>query len=124
MMYIVFMTVFNHFALHRRGFDQIPVLPEPVTRAFSNIGDFFQSIFSRFGSKAAAGVNFASHHWTENSRDIGVGGSRFGSGARGEEEAMMGGEHDDHIEGQGPANPWQDPAAPGAGMDSNGVIRL
>ncbi|KZP24108.1 mannose 6-phosphate receptor domain-containing protein [Athelia psychrophila] len=91
-------------------------LPSALSRAFSAVGDFFSSLRARlFPSRT--GLNPSSHHW-----DAGVGGSRFGSGARGEdeEEAMLAEEEEQEA-----VNPWsaEEPHAP-AGIDSAGVIRL
>jgi cation-dependent mannose-6-phosphate receptor len=125
MVYIVFMTLYNRYALHLSGFDQIPSLPSRLTRVLSVIGDWFQSIFSKFGS-GGEDLNFHSHHWSAVGRDTGVGGSRFGSGSREEEEAMLA--EDFEVEdslGEHHGNPWgRGQVVPGSGIDSAGVIRL
>jgi cation-dependent mannose-6-phosphate receptor len=134
MVYIVFMTLYNRYALHLRGFDQIPTPPPRLARVFSAIGDCFSSLYS---SAERRGLNPTSHHWGGGrgrgvgDNGLGVGGSRFGSGARREEEeAMLGGEEldDDIGDDLGDVNPWrkdQGTQAQGAGgVDSAGVIRL
>lgn len=123
MLYMVFMTLYNRYALHLSGFDQIPSLPNKLARALSAIGDWFQSIFSKFGS-GNGGLNLNSHHWTASGRDTGVGGSRFGSGSR-EEEAMLSEEDfevEDSLE-EHHGNPWGRVPG-GGGINASGVIRL
>lgn len=103
MLYIVFRTLYNRYALHLRGFDQIPTAPRHLSDFFSTIGDCFSS--ASFGS-SRLGLNLTSHHWGSSSsgpaRDIAsrLGGSRFGSGSREEEEAILAGETDleDNVE--------------------------
>jgi len=134
MVYIVFMTLYNRYALHLRGFDQIPTPPPRLARVFSAIGDCFSSLYSsaeRRGFKPdLAPLGRRTGAWCGDS-GLGVGGSRFGSGARREEEeAMLGGEEldDDVGDDLGDVNPWrkdQGTQAQGAGgVDSAGVIRL
>lgn len=120
MLYFVCVILYNHFALKRRGFDQVPnyniPLPNAASRAINAIDEFFSSLRARLFPSARTGLNPSSHHWES---DTGVGGSRFGSGARrdDEEEAMLAEEN-----AEGP-NPWNAEAAH-PGMDSDGVIRL
>jgi len=107
MVYIVFMTLYNRYALHLSGFDQIPSLPSKLAHVLSVIGDWLQFVFSKFDSRED-GPNFHSHHWSAGGRDTGIGGSRFGSGSREEEEAMLG-EEDFEVEdslGEHHGNPW------------------
>lgn len=89
MLYLVFQTLWNRYALHLRGFDQMPTLPRKLTRSFASVGSFFQGILSRvgLGGKGGGGLNTHSHQWAE----AGLGGSRYGSGARSaeEEEGML-----------------------------------
>jgi len=145
MLYIVIMTLYNRYALHLRGFDQIPNPPTLLTRVFASIGDCFSSLSS--GEGRSGGLNPTSHHWGGGGRsrggrgrDLGLGGSRFGSGARRvdeEEEAMLGGEGDveeeedaavvgiagDDLGDGGSGNAWGRARGAG-GIDSAGVIRL
>lgn len=122
MLFFVCVILYNHFALKRRGLDQMPStipLPYTITYVFGLIGDFFSSLFSRIPSRS--GPNPVSHHW-----DSGLGGSRFGSGARRDEEEAMLVEGEANIIGE---NPWggdgpQQASGRGGGMDSDGVIRL
>jgi len=127
--YIVFMTLYNRYTLHLNGFDQIPSLPHRLTEALSIVSDWFQSVVSKFSSREG-GLNLSSHHWSVGGRDIGVGGSRFGSGSRTreEEEAMLSEEDfeaEDDVTDDG-GNPWErrGQGLPGTGIDSAGVIRL
>lgn len=126
MVYIVFMTLYNRYALHLSGFDQIPSLPRQLTHAFSTAGDWIQCLISKVGA-GEGGLNLNSHHWSAGGRDTGVGGSVFGSGSREEEEAILGAEGfeaEDDV-GDNGGNPWERRQEfPGAGMDSVGVIRL
>lgn len=128
MVYVVFMTLYNRYALHLSGFDQIPSLPSRLTQLISIIGDWFQSIFSKFGFRGSV-PNFHSHHWSAGGGNTGLGGSRFGSGSREEEEAMLAEEdfevEDSPEELEHHGNPWRrGQAVPGAKIDSAGVIRL
>jgi len=151
MLYIVFMTLYNRYARHLRGFDQIPAPPRQVTRAFSAFGKFLSILSKKLGlgeddgagaggGRRRRGLNPNSHHW--NDAALGVGGSRFGSGARlEEEEAMLGGGEYEEDEGLGDGddlgdvgaagagrrvNPWHGSLAAGAGVaaDPAGAIRL
>jgi hypothetical protein len=139
MLYIVFRTLYNRYALHLRGFDQIPTLPHQLTHFFSGIGDCFSSVSSKFGS-SQHGLNPTSHHWGGRSgtgaRDLAsrIGGSRFGSGSREEEETMLAeeeGELEDGIHGgdlgdiSGGGNPWGlHRGASGPRVDSARGVRL
>jgi cation-dependent mannose-6-phosphate receptor len=148
MLYIVCMTLYNRYARHLRGFDQIPAPPRQLTRAFSAFGKFLSFLSKKLGlgENDGAGVggrrglNPNSHHWSDAA--LGVGGSRFGSGARlEEEEAMLGGGEyeEDEMLGDGDdlgdvgaagagrhVNPWHGSLAAGAGVagDPAGTIRL
>lgn len=125
MLYLVFQTLWNRYALHLRGFDQMPTLPRKMTRFFSSVGSFFQGILSRVGlggKGGGGGLNSHSHQWAE----AGLGGSRYGSGARNaeEEEGMLGDHEDLEDDGDLGANPWDRPQPPSAAANSEGVIRL
>jgi hypothetical protein len=140
MIYIVFMTLYNRYALHLHGFDQIPSPPPQVSKFFSAIGEFFMP------STGGRGLNPSSHHWGGGSAGgrgqggLGVGGSRFGSGARREgeeeeEEAMLGGQEEEDVGADlgdadvsrgGNGNPWSREQGSGGGgvVDPAGIIRL
>ena len=127
MLYLVFQTLWNRYALHRRGFDQVPTLPHKMTRFFTSVGSFFQGILSRVGlnGKGNTGLNSHSHQWAE----AGLGGSRYGSGARNaeEEEGMLSGQDDLENDGDIGVNPWDrnpPPSVAPVATNSEGVIRL
>lgn len=71
------------------------------------------------GGKGAGGLNSHSHQWAE----AGLGGSRYGSGARGaeEEEGMLAAVEEEGEEDLG-TNPWGRNQSPAA--NSEGGIRL
>ena len=127
MLYLVCQTLWNRYALHRRGFDQVPTIPHRMTRFFTSVASFFQSILSRLGlqGKGDTALNSHSHQWAEAR----LGGSRYGSGASTaeEEERMLSGQDDLENDGDVGANPWDKnppPSAASAAAPSEGVIRL
>lgn len=102
----------------------MPTLPRKFNNALSTFGGWLQAASTKLGlASRDAGLNLNSHQWGAGGGP-GLGGSRYGSGSREEEEAMMGGDlEEDRSEGT--ANPWQRdqaPIAPEVGPE--GVIRL
>ena len=96
-------------------------------------------------SMGGRGLNPTSHHWGGGSAGgrghggLGLGGSRFGSGARREgeeeEEAMLGGQEEEDVGADlgdagvnrgGDGNPWSREQGSGDGgvVDPAGIIRL